>query len=69
MGELAVAGIGGLSKVVGSAMDDFKNYTLVIDYENKRVIFVKVKGDPRFDEKTDKIVGIDLKEIISKNNQ
>ena len=69
MGELAIAGIGGLSKIAGSAMDDFKNYTMVIDYENKRVIFIKTEGDPCFDEKIDKIDGIDLQEILLKNNQ
>lgn len=69
MGELAVAGIGGLSKIAGSAIDDFKNYTMVIDYEKKRVVFVRVKGVPCFNEKTDKIVGINLQEIIRRNNQ
>lgn len=69
MGELAVAGIGGLSKLLGSAIDDFKNYTMVIDYENKRVLFVRVKGNPCFNEKVDRIPGIDLQEIIRKNNQ
>ena len=69
MGELAVAGVGGLSKIVGSAMDDFKNYTMIIDYENKRVLFIKVKGNPCFNENKDKISGIDLKSILEKNNQ
>jgi hypothetical protein len=69
MGELAVAGIGGLSRLAGSAIDDFKNYTMVIDYENKRVLFVRVKGNPCFNEKADRIVGIDLQEIIRRNNQ
>ena len=69
MGELAVAGIGGLGKLAGSAMDEFKNYTMIIDYEKKRVLFVRVKGKPCFDEKIDKISGIDIKCIVQNSIQ
>lgn len=69
MAELAAAGIGSLTKVVGSNLDDFKKYAMIIDYEKRRVILIKVKGKECFNQKKHKINGIDLKEIIRKNEQ
>ena len=69
MGELAVAGIGGIGKLVGSALDDFKDYAMIADYTNKRVLLVRVKGTPSYNKKTDTIEGIDLDEILKQNTQ
>lgn len=67
MGELAVAGIGGLGKLIGSALDDFKNYALVADYENKRILLLRIHGSPSFDQGIDTIEGINLKHILEHN--
>lgn len=69
MGELAVAGVGGIGKLVGSALDDFKNYAMVADYTERRVVLLRVKGSPAYNSKLDTIDGIDIKKILKENDQ
>ena len=44
---LPIAGVGAALEVTGVALDDCKDYALGLDYDNKQVCFLKVKGNPR----------------------
>ena len=39
-----------------------------MDYSERRVIFLKLKGANQFDENRDTIKGIDLNAVIQKNH-
>lgn len=66
---LVVLGASALGTVAGVAMDQFKDYKIMLDYDCKRVIFLKSKGSNAFDENKDTIDGIDLNAIILKNKR
>ena len=44
---LSVAAAGAISGVTGMVLDDYKEYSLSLDFDKKNVIFLKVKGTPR----------------------
>ena len=44
---LAMMGAGAALGATGLAIDGAKNYSLIMDYDNKRVVFIKVKGTPK----------------------
>ena len=41
----AGAAVGG----VGILLDDYKNYSIILDYDAKQVVFIKTKGEPRIE--------------------
>lgn len=50
-GALSFVGVpmvamGAAVDIAGGALDDYKDYSLSMDYDNKQVIFVKIKGNP-----------------------
>lgn len=65
---LVVMGLGALGTIAGTAMDQFKDYKVIMDYSERRVIFLKLKGANQFDENRDTIKGIDLNAVIQKNH-
>ena len=44
---LPIAGAGALIGVSGMVADDYSDYRIFMDYDNRRVAFVKVKGNPK----------------------
>lgn len=66
---LVVVGLSALGTIAGVAMDQFKDYKVIMDYADQRVIFLKEKGNHRYDENRDTIKGIDLNQVIQKNNR
>jgi len=42
-----MAAAGAALGVAGIALDDYKDYSLFIDYDAKTVMFLKTKGDPK----------------------
>lgn len=42
-------GAGAALGVTGMVLEDYKDYDLFMDYDNKQVIFVKVRGTPSLD--------------------
>lgn len=55
--------VSGLGTIAGYAIDKYKNYNLLLDYERENILFIKIKGDNPFNENTDIIEGIDFDEI------
>ena len=43
---LPLVGGGLIAGAAGSILDDYKNYTILMDYDKKEVQFVKTKGNP-----------------------
>lgn len=43
---IPLAGAGAILGTTGLVLDDYKDYSLFLDYNSKEVIFVKVKGNP-----------------------
>lgn len=41
-----MAAAGAVMGTIGVALDDYKDYSLVLDYDKKEVVFLKVKGSP-----------------------
>ena len=41
---LPMAGAGVIAATTGAVVEDYRHYTLFMDYDNKQVIFVKTKG-------------------------
>lgn len=41
-----MAGAGAVMGTIGIALDDYKDYSLALDYDKKEVVFLKVKGSP-----------------------
>lgn len=66
MGELATAGIGGITKLVGSHADRFKKYNVVIDYDTQLVIFIRTQGLNAYKRNKDTVEGLDLEKIFEK---
>ena len=65
-----IVGAAGIAGAVASGnLSKFKNYDAIIDYSEKRVIFLKTRGKAVFVVENDTIEGIDLKEIIKKNSE
>lgn len=65
-----IVGAAGIAGAVASGnLSKFKNYDAIIDYSEKRVIFLKTRGKAAFVVENDTIEGIDLKEIINKNSE
>ena len=46
---LIMLGSGAALEVTGLALDDARNYSIMMDYDNKRVILLKTKGKPKLD--------------------
>ena len=44
---LAVAGVGAAGGIAGMVLDDYKDYAFTLDFDNKNIIFLKIKGSPR----------------------
>ena len=65
---LAVTGAGALGSIIGGSMTKFKEYAVIMDYAEKRVIMLKKKGKQTFNEKKDTIEGIDLKDVLQRNS-
>lgn len=42
-------GAGAAIGITGIALDDYKDYSIVVDYDKKQVIFLKTKGTPCID--------------------
>lgn len=63
---LAVIAASALGTVAGVALEKFKDYKVVMDYAEKRVIFLKKHGSNAFDENIDTIEGIDINAILLK---
>lgn len=59
--------IGAVGSIAGTALSDFKEYDVIVDYSERRVIFLKKKGKAVFNENTDIIKGINLNTVIQKN--
>ena len=55
---LPMAGVGAVIGVTGLALEDYKEYTLFMDYEKNQVVFLKTKGSPsiKLSKKFNKIV-------------
>lgn len=55
---LPMAGAGAAIGVTGLALEDYKDYTLFMDYEKNQVIFLKTKGTPsiKLSRKFNKVV-------------
>jgi len=45
-----MAAAGAALGITGAALDDYKDYELFMDYDQKRVAFMKLKGTPRIDK-------------------
>ena len=58
-----------LGTVAGVALEQFKDYNVVMDYEEKRVIFLKSQGKTSFTPNKDTIEGIDINKFIQKSDQ
>lgn len=43
---IPLAGIGIAGSVAGDALDNYENYSIRMDYDNKQVQFIKTKGNP-----------------------
>lgn len=43
---LPLVGYGILAKVAGNLLDDYKNHTILMDYDKRQVQFIKTKGNP-----------------------
>lgn len=46
---IPLIGAGAALGVTGMVLEDYKDYNLFLDYDNKQVVFVKVKGTPHID--------------------
>lgn len=46
---IPIAGAGVALGSTGLVLDDYKDYTILMDYDEKRVIFIKTKGTPKLD--------------------
>lgn len=55
--------LGGYANLVSTLLNQFKNYSVVLDDKNEQIIFVKVKGKPKYDAKTMYVIGIDFKKL------
>lgn len=66
---LVVLGASALGTIAGIALDQFKDYKAIMDYSEKRVIFIKVHGTNCFNENFDTIEGIDLNHILLHSKQ
>ena len=65
MAELAAAGIGGITKLVGSGLDEFRKYNVIIDRNGRSVVFLRTHGRNAYNLRKDSIVGLDIEKIIS----
>ena len=61
---LSIAAIGLALNLTGKALDDYKNYTILMDYDNMRLIFVKTKGDGKIDLKKEELEALLLSHEI-----
>lgn len=43
---IPLAGLGIAGSIAGDALDDYENYSIQMDYDNKQVQFIKTKGTP-----------------------
>lgn len=64
---LALLGLGALGTIAGVSLDKFKDYTPIMDYAEKRVIFLKANGNKAFDVNKDTVAGIDINKVIQQN--
>lgn len=46
---IPMAGVGVVLGAAGLVLDDYEDYRVFINYDNKEIIFVKVKGVPRME--------------------
>lgn len=55
---LPIAGAGAAIGITGLTLDDYKNYTIIMDYEKNQVMFFKTKGSNslKLSKKLNKVV-------------
>ena len=46
---LPIAAAGAVAGATGLALEEFKGYSILLDYKNKRIFFIKTKGTPHLE--------------------